>query len=305
MSDRFRQALRAFGVPDRLPLGVAVSGGPDSLAMLLLAIEARPGRVRAATVDHQLRPEARHEAEQVAAICAERDIPHDILTVQVEGNVQAGARTARYAALEGWCTDHGLAWLATAHHADDQAETLLMRLARGSGLSGLAGIRRTRSLGSSVTLIRPLLDWRKAELEAVVEAAGLEPVRDPGNTDPRYDRSRMRAFLAEARWLDPARIAATAGYLAEAAAALEWAAGAAAAARLDGNSLDPHGLPPELLRRLMLRLFAGHGEAPRGPELDRLIQSLQRGRAATLGRLKVTPGERWTVSPAPPRRADQ
>jgi tRNA(Ile)-lysidine synthase len=294
-------SLHALGVGPAEPLGLAVSGGPDSLALLLLACERRP--VRAATVDHGLRPEARGEAEQVAAICARLGVPHDILAVRVEGSVQAGARAARYAALAGWCERHDLAWLATAHHADDQAETLLMRLARGAGLSGLAGVRRARPLSPGVTLVRPLLDWRKAELETIVRNAGLAAAQDPSNADPAYDRTAARALLAAAPWLDPARLAHSAAHLAEAEAVLEWAAGRLFSERWDGESLDPQDLPPELLRRLVLRVFAGFDAAPRGPDLARLLAALREGRAATLAGLKAVPGARWTFAPAPPRRS--
>ncbi|NNM76333.1 tRNA lysidine(34) synthetase TilS [Sphingomonas sp. ID1715] len=288
-------------------MGLSISGGPDSLAMLLLA--SAEGPVRAATVDHGLRPEARGEAKQVAAICAARSIAHDILTLSLPpGTNQAEAREARYAALGEWCRAHGLTRLATAHHADDQAETLLMRLARGAGLGGLAGIRSERALGGGVTLVRPLIRYRKAELEAIVAAAGLMPVRDPSNSDPRYDRTAARALLAETPWLNPARLAHSATHLAEAEAALEWTVDRLEAERAEARgeeaSLDPAGLPPELLRRLMRRIFARFGEAPRGPELARLTAALHGGRAATLGSVKATPGPRWTFSRAPPRRGD-
>jgi tRNA(Ile)-lysidine synthase len=301
-ADHFAAALSALGVPDGAPIGVAVSGGPDSLALLWLAVEALRGRVFAATVDHGLRPEARAEAEHVAAICASMAVPHDILDVRVEGSVQAGAREARYRALEAWCTRRGLAWLATAHHADDQAETLLMRLSRGAGLSGLAGVRRSRALGQ-VRLVRPLLEWRKDELVAL--AARLEPLQDPSNSDPAYDRTRARALLETAPWLDPLRMAGSAEHLAEAEEALDWMVDRLTAERVDGDTLDPADLPPELLRRLLLRQFARLGEAPRGPELTRLIGALHQGRAGTLGRVKVSPGARWTFSRTPPRRGDQ
>lgn len=302
MNARFAASLGALGVAEDAAIGVAVSGGPDSLALLLLAAAARPGRVRAATVDHGLRAEARAEAVAVAAVCAAIGVPHDILAVTVEGSVQAGARAARYAALGGWCAGHGLAWLATAHHADDQAETLLMRMARGAGLSGLAGVRAARPLRDGVTLIRPLLDWCKAELEAIAAAAGLAPALDPSNADPAYDRTAARALLAGADWLDAGRLAASAAHLAQAEAALIWATDQAFAERVAGDSLDAHGLPDEIVRRLALRLFARFGETPRGPELTRLIAALREGRAATLGGVKVTPGSRWTFTPAPPRR---
>ena len=116
-------------------LGLAVSGGPDSLALLLLARAALPGRVEAATVDHGLRPESADEAVMVAAVCARLGVPHRTLAVDVaQGNIQAQARAARYAALAVWMGEQGIEALATAHHADDQAETLLLRLNRGSGV---------------------------------------------------------------------------------------------------------------------------------------------------------------------------
>lgn len=305
MNARFLSSLDALAVPEGAAIGIAVSGGPDSLALLLLAAGARPGRVRAATVDHGLRREARAEADAVASLCARIGVPHDILAVSVAGSVQAGARTARYRALGGWCAGHGLPWLATAHHADDQAETLLMRMGRGAGLAGLAGVRATRPLREGVTLIRPLLGWRKAELEAIAADAGLSPALDPSNADPAYDRTAARALLAGTPWLEAERLAASAAHLADAEAALQWATDRAFAERVAGDRLDPAGLPAEIVRRLVLRLFAGFGEAPRGPELARLIAALQAGRTATLGSVKATPGAHWTFTPAPPRRTAQ
>jgi tRNA(Ile)-lysidine synthase len=143
---------------------VAVSGGPDSLALLLLAHAAMPGLVEAATVDHGLRSESADEAAFVAEICGKLGVPHATLKVTVgAGNLQAEARAARYAALAGWMAERGLAALATAHHADDQAETLILRLNRGSGVAGLAGVR-ARGLvpGTRLPLLRPLLGWRRA-----------------------------------------------------------------------------------------------------------------------------------------------
>jgi tRNA(Ile)-lysidine synthase len=205
-------------------LGLAVSGGPDSLALLLLAHAALPGQIAVASVDHGLRPEAAGEVALVERVARERSIPFKSLKVTLApGNTQARAREARYAALAGWAQAERLGAVATAHHADDQAETLLMRLNRGSGLAGLAGVRAaTRIAGTEVPLLRPLLGWRKAELAAVVAAAGITAADDPSNADPSFDRARLRAALAEAAWLDPVQIAASAAHLAEGWQALEW-----------------------------------------------------------------------------------
>jgi tRNA(Ile)-lysidine synthase len=224
--DRFAADLAALwpeGERDG-PLGLAVSGGADSLALLLLAHQALPGRIAACSIDHGLRPEAAGEVALVERIAAARAIPFTPITVRLAaGNTQAKAREARYAALADWAQQAGLGAVATAHHADDQAETLLMRLNRGSGLAGLAGVRARSSVeGSDVTLLRPLLGWRKAELAEVVGAAGIIPVEDPSNTNPAFDRARLRARMAEADWLDPVQIAASAAHLAEGWQALEW-----------------------------------------------------------------------------------
>ena len=152
-----------------------------------------------------------------------------------------------------WAINRDLAAVATAHHADDQAETLLMRLARGAGLGGLVGVRQTLPLEAGIALIRPLLDWRRAELAAIVDAAGITPIDDPANRDPRHDRSRFRGMLAKADWADAERLAASARWLADADEALEWALTPLIGTRLKrrGSSLaiDADGLPRELQRR--------------------------------------------------------
>lgn len=309
---RFRRDLEALaGETERL--AVAVSGGPDSLALLLLAHAAFPGGVEAATVDHGLRPESAAEAASVAGHCARLGITHHILAARVERDgegLQAAARDARYAALAGWMEEEGLGLLLTAHHSDDQAETLLMRLNRGSGVAGLAGVRAAgRVPGSELRLYRPLLGWRRSELEAIVAAAGIEPARDPSNADEAFDRARLRRRMGEAPWLDPAALARSAALLAEAEAALEWTAGPLFAARAErtdaGAILRPHGLPPELLRRLVLRCLQSlaPGARPRGEPLASLIARLHEGKTATLCGVKATGGETWRFERAPPRRS--
>ena len=214
----------------------------------------------------------------------------------------------RYRVLADWAEQQGLPFLATAHHADDQAETLLMRLARGAGVRGLGGTRVRRSLTEQVTLVRPLLGWRKAELVALVDEAGIEAVDDPSNRDPRHDRSRIRKALEQADWADPARLAISASALRDADEALDWALAPLITARFcrdaDALIIEPFDLPRELKRRLLAVAFAELGApAPRGPDLMRALDSLEAGQTVTLGGLKLEGGERWRLAPAPPHRS--
>ena len=307
---RFAADLDALVAPGA-KLGVAVSGGPDSLALLLLAAGARPGMVEAATVDHALRPQSRAEAEMVAAVCTRLGVPHSILTIAwpkaPSSNLQAQAREKRYELLGQWAAERGIAAVATAHHLDDQAETLLMRLARGAGIGGLGSVRTRRPLAEGADLIRPLLGWRKSELIALVKAAGLKPVDDPSNRDPRHDRVRMREWLKRADWAEPERIAASAAWLDEADQALDWALKPLAETRItraDGVlTIDPGDVPRELQRRLLLTAFAELGAPrPRGPELTRAMDVLAKGGVTTLGGLKLQGGATWRLRLAPPRR---
>ncbi len=270
-------------------MGVAISGGPDSTALLLLAAAAMPGRVEAATVDHGLRSASAAEATAVGDLCAMLGVSHATLVVKVEpGNIQSEARTARYKALAGWMVARGLGALSTAHHADDQAETVLMRLNRASGVGGLAGIRATGKVpGSDAILLRPLLSWRRAELAEIVAHAGIEPVVDPSNSDQRFDRARLRGQIAAADWLDVPAIAASAGHLAEADAALDWAAARdwdeAVICGPMAVTYRP-GAPRAVALRVIGRIIAMIGEAdPRGGAVARLHDALVRGETATLG----------------------
>jgi len=313
-TDVARLADVAGDVDDR-PIAVAVSGGGDSLALLLLAAHGFPGRIVAFTADHGLRPESAAEAAEVARICVLMGVPHRTLLLSelagTTANIQARARAARYAAMAGACGETGAQWLLTAHHADDQAETLLMRLARGSGVDGLAGIRVARAEGG-ITLLRPLLGWRKRELAEIVRDAALVPADDPSNSAARYDRTHARALLAAAPWIDPLRVAAAASHLADAQIALQWVEDRAWAGnvRRDGQALFcmVDGLPDEIVRRLVRRALLAVDAAAdvRGDSLDRLIAQLRQGGVATLGMVRADgrmTGE-WRFSPAPARAGD-
>ena len=288
---------------------MAVSGGPDSLALLLLAQQAIPGKVEAATVDHGLRAESASEAVFVAGICAGQGIPHAVLRVELEpGNLQSRAREARYAALANWMAQRGLNALATAHHADDQAETLLMRLNRASGLAGLAGVRARGTVpGTKIPLLRPLLGWRRKELARVVEAAGIDAVQDPSNADPRFDRVRLRQALAGADWIDPAAFAASAAHLADAEEALDWAAHSEWEGQVTGGDGEVHYSPvaPFAIRLLIVkRIVSMLGSEPRGGDAARLVTTLERGEAANLGGVLARPeGDNWVFRPEPARRS--
>ena len=311
--ERFRSDLEALAEPAGA-IGVAVSGGPDSLALLLLAAAAWPGRVQAATVDHGLRAEAAAEARQVAAICNSIGCPLSILEVAVPAGgegVQGEARRARYEALSSWMTESGIGLLLTAHHADDQAETLLMRLLRGSGVAGLAGVRAIRPLRAQdgvPRVARPLLGWRRDELAAIVRAAGIDAADDPSNRDPAFDRVRIRGRLAESEWLDVDALARSAAALADAEEALEAAAGRCFEERVEAEGvallLRPAGVPVELLRRVVLRCLRSIAPeaAPRGEQLGALLRRLGENETATLAGVKCSGGETFRFEPAPPRR---
>lgn len=313
-------AVRRFAVdldrlvPETAALGLAVSGGADSLALLLLSSAARPGAVHAVTVDHCLREGSANEARQVSEICLENGIPHTILKAEwPEGppsaNVEASARKIRYAQIAHLAGKIGLPYVATAHHAEDQAETMLMRLARGAGLAGLSAIREQRPLGPEATLVRPMLAWKRDTLRALVEKAGWPIVDDPMNRDPSHDRVRLRLALQEAGFGDAEKYADSARHLAEAEQALNWAATLIYPNRVsaDGDALmfAHRGLPREMLRRIIIMAFAAmRRSAPRGPDLSRAIDGLFEGRQASLGGLLLSvSGEKWRIAPAPPRRA--
>jgi tRNA(Ile)-lysidine synthase len=297
-------------------VGLAVSGGADSLALLLLANAARPGLVAAASVDHALRAGSGAEAEAVARLCQERGVPHDILTIawpaRPASALQERARNARYAALGDWAKANGLAVIATGHHGDDQAETLVMRLLRGAGVRGLAAMRAVAPLPGApeIRLARPLLGWRRGELEEVVAGAGLVAADDPSNHDERHERVRVRQLLAGSAWLDPAALASSSAHLAAADDAIEWAVGrelAGVRREAAAHCYHPGDAPPEVRRRVAARLVAmlaseGDGAALRGRELDQLLAALDAGGSATLRGVQARGGVEWRFGAAPPRR---
>jgi tRNA(Ile)-lysidine synthase len=253
----------------------------------------------------------------VAELCAARGIPCSVLQVTpASGNLQNEARKVRYAALAAWAEHRVLSAVATAHHADDQAETLLMRLNRGSGLSGLTGVREARFMpGSAVSLIRPLLGFRRRELGAVVAAAGLEPVDAPSNADPRFDRARVRRALADADWLDPLALSRSACLLGEAlqaieaAAETEWQTGVTEHG--EGFAYAPTAGSAYVEIEVVSAILGRMGGSARRSEVARLIERLKAGRAGNLAGVAARPTtaqagdvtvQKWTFAPEPPRR---
>jgi tRNA(Ile)-lysidine synthase len=207
---------------------------------------------------------------------------------------------------------NGIHTLLTAHHLDDQAETLVMRLLRGAGVAGLAGIRARRPLAEGpggAELLRPLLGWRRSELGEIAASSGFEAAADPSNLDEAYDRVRIRRLLGETPWLEPAPLARSAAALADAEEALDemtaYCLPQVVEEQADGLLLRAEGLPAELRRRLLLiciRRFAPDAQ-PRGDQLTETIGALEEGRIVTLAgvKLSATNGA-WRVEVAPPRR---
>lgn len=253
----------------------------------------------------------------VGRVCAALDVPHHTLTPSqpIGGNsVQMRARTARYAALGTWADGENLSFLLTAHHADDQAETLLMRLQRGSGLSGLSAIRAIRFDTFGVVL-RPLLAWRRAELRALAMESATPFVDDPSNIDPRHDRTRIRALLAATPALDPAALAASAGFLAEAEDVLLRHAERMWSERWHGPDRglsiadEPRDVRRRLVRRALTETRARLGVvlpsfAGDSANVEPLLDALEAGRSATQAGILVRNSPTgWLFSPAPPRRS--
>jgi len=252
---------------------IAVSGGPDSTALLVMASEwarRRGARIFVATVDHRLRPESGREAADVARLSARLGVPHETLVwtgPKPSTRVQERARETRYRLLAEHAKAIGADAIATAHHLDDQAETVLFRLLRGSGVAGLAAMAATTER-CGVTLARPLLDIAKADLVAFCRARGLPFVEDPSNDDPAYARTRLRALMGELahEGLDAQNLARLARRAAEADEALAKMA-AKAEAELGDGPIDAAALvsaPIAVVQRVLVRRIAQAGGRDEG-----------------------------------------
>ena len=297
----FARAMAALdGIEPAPAVAVGLSGGGDSLALVLLLrhwVAERGGSLLALTVDHGLRAESAEEAAAVGQVMARLNIPHRVLRwegAKPAAGLQAAARTARHRLLADACVEAGILHLALAHHRDDQAETVLLRLARGSGTDGLAGMAAVRADGA-VRVIRPLLGFSHGRLLATCRAAGLEWVEDPSNRNPRFARARLRAAcdLLGGEGLDGDRLCEVARRAGRARAALERATAdlLAQAATIHPEgwvTLDPASLsaaPEEIALRALAQALATVGGAGpvRDEALERLLGSLADGQGGTLG----------------------
>jgi tRNA(Ile)-lysidine synthase len=310
---------------------LAVSGGPDSTALLFLAarwaksLKPKPKLV-AATVDHGLRKESKREAAGVAKLARTLGVPHRILNwtgKKPKSGIQQSARKARYALLTQVARKAGAAHIVTAHTLDDQAETVLMRMTRGSGIGGLAGMARRSRLDGCV-LVRPFLDLPKARLVATLKAARIPYAEDPSNIDPKYTRARLRPLMAAlvGEGLDARRLAVLAARLRRADAALEaetervmasLPAGMAEQGAVTLPAASFAKLPSEIALRVLGRAVAKR--ATEGPvELGKLeamlaavVAAVQRRQKAPFrrtlaGALVSASGERISVEAAPARK---
>ena len=291
-------------------VGVAVSGGSDSVALLHVMVAAG-ARVSAVTVNHDLRAEAADEARFVAGLCAGLGVPHSVLVWDhggPKGNLPDAARRARYGLIAGWALARGIARVMLGHTADDQAETVLMGLARGAGLDGLCGMRAWWDQGA-VRFERPLLDVTRAELRGYLGRAGVAWVDDPTNEDTQYQRVRARKAMVVLRPLgisieglgDVARNLAAAkaalvASVAEAAARIGQERCGALIFQRDGFL----ALEVDLRRRLLiaaLRWVSTAEYSPRAEAILRVQAAISEGRDATLWgcRIRVLETQIWIV----------
>lgn len=305
--DRLVRLIRD-GLPFGETIGIAVSGGGDSTALLHLALRAGL-RVEAVTVDHRLRAGSAAEAALVAASCEVLGVPHEVRVWEhgaVAGNLMDAARRARMARILDWARGRGIRHVALGHTRDDQAETVLMGLARQAGLNGLSGMRREWVEGG-VTLHRPLLNAGREELRDWLRGQGTLWVDDPSNEDARFGRVKARQALAV---LAPLGITAeglaeVAGHLASAQEALEvqvraaagrYVTAAAGALRIDEGLFAE---PAEVLRQLVARAIGWLSREPylpRADDLARFIHTLSAGGGATLGGCRARQG--WLMREA-------
>lgn len=299
-ADLLSSVRAQIGVVPTGRIGVAVSGGGDSVALLHIlsrCLQQDNVCLMAATVDHGLRPESASEAQGVAHLATSLGVAHSILPWgewDGSGNLQATARAARYELLCEWAQNRDISTLVLGHTADDQAETVLMRLGRASGVDGLAAIPARRVI-NGVTFVRPMLAVTRVQLRDYLQRNDVPWVDDPSNDDTRYDRIKARQMLELLEPLGVTRdaLADVAQNMAQAREALDWYCFLAARdmARVDAGNvvLDYRKfrtLPEETARRLLVGAICWINGAiypPRRAAILAVMAALREGRGGTLG----------------------
>ncbi len=296
-------------LPAGAPVLAMVSGGADSLCLMHLLLRLHDGPVGVLSVDHGLRPGSAGEAEGVAGAARGLGLTAHVASLGLPAGpgVQARAREARLAVARAVAAREGYARIATGHTASDQAETVLFRMARGTGRTGALGMAPR-----SGDLVRPLLVLEARETRAWCAAHGLDPVRDPSNDDPRHARSRVRhdllPALAEVHPAAGRHVAAFADILRDEAALIAPLVDAAWARAARGGGLDPAALraEPESMRRLLVRRLVADaglpGDALGAEPVARVLALLDGGGAAALpgdGRAEVVRGLLRVDAPPP------
>lgn len=287
-------------------LGVAVSGGSDSMAMLHLLARVAPQTgwaLKVVTVDHRLRPEAAEEAAFVGRVCAALSIPHDVMVWDhgaIQGNLMQAAREARYGLLADWAKRAGVDLVTLAHTADDQAETFLMGLSRAAGLDGLAGMR-DEFVRAGMLFRRPFLQQFRAELRAYLTRHNLDWIDDPSNDNDRFTRVKARRAIKALAPLGITvdRLSGVVHNLSMALSVVQDAVAKSAraivietAGALQIERKAFRNLHPEIRRRLLIaivRWISGAPHPPRETKLAALGLALDLGRDATLGGVRF----RW------------
>lgn len=283
-------------------VGLAVSGGPDSIALMLAFHEYRPDTFQVVTVDHGFRTASAMEVQFVRQLCDERSIPCNIITLGLKsgsGN-QERARMARYSAMAAWAKENDLAALVTGHHANDQAETMIMRLNRGVGIKGLGGMREISTTPCGFPLWRPFLNVRRDELVEYVMANGIVPINDPSNQDEHYERVRIRNAMTEV--FDPLGFAKTAQILESTNNAIEWMVDQVwDRVELSSNEIKWKAEPiPEIMQhRILERVLDHFGKRPkRGGAIPVWLNQIKScGSASLAGVIGNTRKPVWTFKP--------
>ena len=325
----FDACMAPFNLTSVPLIAVAVSGGADSMALMVLAdrwARATGGKAIGITVDHGLRQDGAAEAQQVGVWLNARTIEHHVLTWQpdekIKSAVQERARIARYHLMAEWCAANGVRHLLVGHHLEDQAETFLMRLGHGSGLDGLAAMAPVRNAfdGFELSLLRPLLKISKMRLRQTLKEQGQVWIEDPSNMNPAFERVRTRHLvdqLCRHEGISPELLAGAACGAGALKRVLESAVDAFLAAyevkagkgacEIDLGAFL--ALDPELQRRTLVRLVAGIGGdkyPPAALKMSRLlawVRGEKAGRGRTLGHCRISRGARFLhVSPEQPRQ---